>query len=91
MNDNLPQQAAESAAERPVCTPMEGAQIAQIIQAAERAWVDVVDLPSILALRSVVLPPNDVPVVIDPGVFARLTYDRTALQPSCNLLVFKRT
>ncbi len=56
---------SELAAEASVGPPVEGAIVHGVVGAAQGGRKDVVDLPAIIALRSVVRPPNDIPVSIE--------------------------
>ena len=79
-----PQQAAELA----VGAPVKGLQVADGGQAAKRAGNDVVDLPAILALRSMVRPGNDVPIPIDAVVGGVMALEGIARRPGGELLLF---
>lgn len=80
----IPQKAAELAVRAPVKCP----QVAMHIQPAERGGMGVIDLPSVIALRAVMRPENEVPVSVDAVFGGRVALDRATSRPSGDLLLF---
>lgn len=60
-----------------------------MVRAAEGGRDFVVDLPSMIALRSIVRPPYDVPVSIDAVVGGRVAVERATSRPSGDLVLLR--
>ncbi len=80
---------SEPGAELAVGAPVESAVVGDMVGAAEGGGQDVVDLPALLALRSVVIPPNHVPVSIHAVKGGVELMERLAGQPRGELVAFK--
>ena len=68
---------------------MKGAVVMERIWTAQGGRDDVIDLPSILALRTVVGPEDQGPVSIDSIFGLREALDRATCRPSGELVLFR--
>lgn len=67
---------------------MKGAIVMDGVRPAERGRENVIDLPAILALRSIVRPENQCPVGVDAILGLREALDRATCRPSGELIAF---
>lgn len=75
-------------AELPVRAPVQGADVGEAISTAEGQGDNVIDFPSVLALLSVVVPHDQVPVSVDAIFGGRDALDRATRLPRGDLLLF---
>lgn len=82
------QRPTQETPELAVLTPVEGSEVAKVVASAEGGRMSVIDLPAVIALRSVVRPENEIPVGIDAVVGGRMAVERATRRPCGDLLAF---